>query len=364
LILAPYPLFAETQFFHSDPLGSPTQVTATDGHVVQSVAYSPFGESLIPPNPPLKKGGLGGFSAYQFTGQELDAESLLYNYGARFYDPALSRFVSTDPVLGNPPYAYVHNNPIQRIDPDGKADKDFQELLRRFESSSIRLAEKSLRLASKATRLAVDRYGAKWDSSLSEEQQKKILDDIDDIMYRDPETDHDRTEIAVESMMAKSLAKELKAEIEKKPELLQRLNDRQLIAYTELTKGLPNRTTLHFSGVDGEEASKPFVFPVNLDRSLGQNGSYGTPRDSILAKMGILPSHGIGIMPPPNPWVSPDLGELRESLGTNRGYGGDLDGGSLTGPMLFATGVVAIGLGCTLFPSVCFSGGAAVLAVP
>jgi RHS repeat-associated protein len=63
---------------------------------------------------------MGGFSAYQFTGQEFDHSSELYNYGARSYDPALSRFVSIDPVEENPPYAYTFNNPVTFIDPDGR----------------------------------------------------------------------------------------------------------------------------------------------------------------------------------------------------------------------------------------------------
>jgi RHS repeat-associated protein len=57
---------------------------------------------------------------YQFTGQELDRESELYYYGARYYDPTLSRFVSVDSIdQYSNPYAYVGNNPILRTDADG-----------------------------------------------------------------------------------------------------------------------------------------------------------------------------------------------------------------------------------------------------
>jgi len=56
------------------------------------------------------------------------------DYGARYYDARLSRFLSVDPLadieqnLGWNPYHYVHNNPINMIDPTGmRADWIKQE---------------------------------------------------------------------------------------------------------------------------------------------------------------------------------------------------------------------------------------------
>jgi len=47
----------------------------------------------------------------------------MYYYGARYYDPRISIFVSVDPLAedfaGWTPYHYVHNNPINLIDPTG-----------------------------------------------------------------------------------------------------------------------------------------------------------------------------------------------------------------------------------------------------
>lgn len=63
---------------------------------------------------------------YLFNAKEFDEETGLYYYGARYYDPRLSLWMSGDP-LGekNPhlsPYNFVSNNPLNRIDPLGLTD--------------------------------------------------------------------------------------------------------------------------------------------------------------------------------------------------------------------------------------------------
>ena len=56
----------------------------------------------------------------KFTGKEFDADSNLYYYGARYYDPYIGRFTQRDPVGdGVNWYAYTYNNPLRFIDPDG-----------------------------------------------------------------------------------------------------------------------------------------------------------------------------------------------------------------------------------------------------
>jgi len=62
---------------------------------------------------------------YLYNGKEFhdDNDEGLYNYGFRFYDPAIARFTSVDPraekYFALTPYAYVANNPLSFIDPRG-----------------------------------------------------------------------------------------------------------------------------------------------------------------------------------------------------------------------------------------------------
>jgi len=68
-------------------------------------------------------------SAYKFTDQELDAETGLYNYDARLYDPLIGRFISADTIVPNyrnpqslNRYRYCLNNPLIYTDPSGHAE--------------------------------------------------------------------------------------------------------------------------------------------------------------------------------------------------------------------------------------------------
>ncbi len=105
-------------YYHTDHLGSSSVVTDASGNMVERLAYFPYGQTRI--NTGTKD------VHHKFTGQELDAETGLYFYGARYYDPLLGRFIQPDtivPNLRNPQdlnrYSYVSNNPVNYIDPTG-----------------------------------------------------------------------------------------------------------------------------------------------------------------------------------------------------------------------------------------------------
>jgi RHS repeat-associated protein len=62
-----------------------------------------------------------GQVAYLYTGKELDAETGLYNFHARLYDPDIGRFFQPDPrEQYASPYKYAGNSPISLVDPDGE----------------------------------------------------------------------------------------------------------------------------------------------------------------------------------------------------------------------------------------------------
>ncbi len=102
-------------FYHADGLGSITELTDGTGAIVQRYRYDAFGALLASPGPVTQP--------YTFTGREFDAETGLYYYRARFYDPTAGRFVQEDPIgfAGGDTnlYGYVLNDPVNRIDPSG-----------------------------------------------------------------------------------------------------------------------------------------------------------------------------------------------------------------------------------------------------
>ncbi|MCA6423749.1 MAG: RHS repeat-associated core domain-containing protein [Flavobacterium sp.] len=63
-------------------------------------------------------------SPYKFNGKELDEETGLSYFGARYYNPKWSIWLSVDPLAEKypnvSPYTYCLNNPINFIDPDGR----------------------------------------------------------------------------------------------------------------------------------------------------------------------------------------------------------------------------------------------------
>jgi RHS repeat-associated protein len=89
-----------------------------DGDVVQHVEYVPFGEVFI------EERNNTWNTPFLFNAKELDEETGLYYYGARYYDPRTSVFLGVDPLAEKYPgissYVYCANNPIKFVDPDGR----------------------------------------------------------------------------------------------------------------------------------------------------------------------------------------------------------------------------------------------------
>jgi RHS repeat-associated protein len=117
-------------FYHQDHLGSTGFATDATGEVWQHLEYFPFGETWVDEvSDDLRV-------PYRFTGQELDQETKLYYFGARYYDPKTSAWQSPDPALrkalntksaGNRfdprnlnTFGYASQNPLAFVDPDGQ----------------------------------------------------------------------------------------------------------------------------------------------------------------------------------------------------------------------------------------------------
>ena len=111
----PFVAYNTVTYYHNDVTGSPVVATNQQAQVVWRKTYTPYGEST----------GKDSDNRKGFTGHVEDANGLVYA-GARYYDPALGRFLSTDPVgfsesnlMSFNRYAYANNNPYKYVDPDG-----------------------------------------------------------------------------------------------------------------------------------------------------------------------------------------------------------------------------------------------------
>jgi RHS repeat-associated protein len=115
--------------YHFDHRGSAKALTDMDGNVIQTFSYGPNGE-LVNGNPaaastPFLYGGLYGVAT--------DANGLCY-MRARYYLPAISRFINQDTTLGSVAvgvsmnrFAYANGDPIDNNDPFGLAAQPLED---------------------------------------------------------------------------------------------------------------------------------------------------------------------------------------------------------------------------------------------
>ncbi|WP_318663311.1 RHS repeat-associated core domain-containing protein [Treponema sp.] len=152
-------------YYHSDHLGSASMISDYKGNEYQRIEYTPYGETWVEKT---QNTGLE-FLPYKFTAKELDEETGLYYYGARYLDPKYSRWISTDPALGGyipkTPideeaerynqhlpgmggvfnhingnlYHYAANNPVKYVDPDGRETYNSKSLTEDVYKSNYQL---------------------------------------------------------------------------------------------------------------------------------------------------------------------------------------------------------------------------------
>jgi len=105
-------------YFLTDHLGSTNITLDANAQIIAELRYTAFGE--------VRYAYMNTPTDYRYTGQLQQRDLGLYFYKARFYDPALGRFISPDmivPGAGSAKafdrYAYGLNNPLKYTDPSG-----------------------------------------------------------------------------------------------------------------------------------------------------------------------------------------------------------------------------------------------------
>ncbi|TDP98132.1 SpvB/TcaC N-terminal domain-containing protein [Labedaea rhizosphaerae] len=117
-------------YFHEDHIGSSGYVSDESAGLTEHIEYFASGETWVNEHP-----GQPTPVPYQFGAKELDEETGLYYFGARYYNPRTSVWQSPDPALGSyldgkpnngvydsanlASYTYAQNNPITYRDPNG-----------------------------------------------------------------------------------------------------------------------------------------------------------------------------------------------------------------------------------------------------
>jgi RHS repeat-associated protein len=120
---------------------------------VDYLEYQEIGENVVL-YPPLNANDKLRYN-YKYNGKELQDELglAMYDYGARFYDPATGRWYTIDQMAEKydeaSPYAYALNNPVIYIDPDGNqvemCCEGFQKFMRKLDRAAEYYGEKIMR---------------------------------------------------------------------------------------------------------------------------------------------------------------------------------------------------------------------------
>ena len=102
-------------------------MTDAHGNVLNRYEYDAFGNFTVKEENVTNR--------FCFTGEQYDPAGNLYYLRARFYSPAIGRFLNEDTYYGDGLnlYAYCHNNPLTYVDPTGHwCEKKQQETVQKY----------------------------------------------------------------------------------------------------------------------------------------------------------------------------------------------------------------------------------------
>ncbi len=150
--------------------------------------YIPYGEVFVEERN-------NSFSTnFLIKAKELDNETGLYYYGARYLDPTGAMWLSVDPMwekyAGMSPYNYCMGNPVKMVDPDGRDVKNGHEA--EIEEYSAKLEELKPSVDRNLTRESVDRKT--WRSY---KRDVKQYDDYNEL-YEQALVDYEKTKNRIE----------------------------------------------------------------------------------------------------------------------------------------------------------------------
>ncbi len=139
---------SSTTYVLADHLGSSDTLLSDSGSSIARESYAAFGSrrgSDWTSGTAPDWAGIANSTRQGFTGHEMLDNVGIVHMNGRVYDPALGRFLSVDPLIGNladsqsvNPYAYVGNRPLNTTDPTGLiADGGATILITKFLVNSV-----------------------------------------------------------------------------------------------------------------------------------------------------------------------------------------------------------------------------------
>ena len=111
------PAYGSHSYYHADGNGNITMLIGASQMIVAKYLYDPYGNTLA------QSGLLADANTYRFSSKEWNANSGLYYYLYRFYDPSLQRWPNRDPLgdIGSLVYAVDKIEP--RLEPWSAAER-------------------------------------------------------------------------------------------------------------------------------------------------------------------------------------------------------------------------------------------------